>query len=139
MSTTNLSGKVAVITGASSGIGLAAARELHSHGMQLVLTARSADRLAQIQGELQAATLSRDITDPALPEKLLETALSTFGRCDVILNNAGMIESGPIEAINIDKVCEMVRVNVEAAYRVAYTFIRHFKTQGHGHLIEPRT
>jgi NADP-dependent 3-hydroxy acid dehydrogenase YdfG len=46
-----------------------------------------------------------------------------------------MIEAGSIDSINIDKVCEMVRVNVEAAFRVAYTFLRHFVRQGHGHLL----
>ncbi len=130
-----LFGKVAVITGASSGIGLAAAKELHSFGMNLILTARHEDRLARIKSELQATILAGDVREPALPKKLLDLALSTYERCDVVLNNAGIIEAGPIESINIDKVCEMVRVNVEAAYRVAYTFVRHFQKQGHGHLV----
>lgn len=51
------------------------------------------------------------------------------------MNNAGTLEIGPIDTIDIDKVCTMVRVNVEAAYRVAYTFVRHFARQGHGHLL----
>lgn len=50
-----------------------------------------------------------------LPRKLVETAVGAFGRCDVVLNNAGTIEVGPIQTIDIDKVCVMVRVNVEAA------------------------
>jgi NADP-dependent 3-hydroxy acid dehydrogenase YdfG len=131
----DLTGKVAVITGASSGIGLAVARELHSHGMQLILTARSEHRLAEVQAELSATVLTGDVTDPKIPHALLEVALSTFGRCDVVLNNAGTIEVGPIESINIDKVCAMVRTNVEAAYRVAYTFIRYFVRNGEGHLL----
>ncbi len=135
MTTYGLSEKVAVITGASSGIGLAVAKELHCHGMKLILTARSEDRLYPIKNELHATILAGDITEPSLPRKLLDLAVSTFGRCDVVLNNAGIIEVGTIDEINIDKVCEMVRINVESAYRVAYTFVKYFIAQGSGHLI----
>ena len=131
----SLSGKVAVITGASSGIGLAVANELHSHGMKLVLNSRTEARLTPLESELGAAVLAGDVTSPGLPQALLDLALSTYGQCDVVLNNAGTIEAGPIESIDIDKVCEMVRTNVEAAYRVAYTFIRHFVERGEGHLL----
>ena len=135
MTATSLTDKVAVITGATSGIGLAVARELRTHGMRLVLTGRSQARLAQAQAELSATIIAGDIADPTLPGKLLELALSTYGRCDVVLNNAGQMEAGTIDKIDIDKVCAMVRVNVEAAYRVAYTFIKHFHAQGSGHLV----
>ncbi|UCH46459.1 MAG: SDR family oxidoreductase [Betaproteobacteria bacterium] len=132
---TSLSGKVAVITGASSGIGLAVANELHSHGMKLVLNSRSEARLAPLESEVGATVLAGDVTSPDLPKTLLDLALSTYGQCDVVLNNAGLIEVGPIESIDIDKVCAMVRTNVEAAYRVAYTFMRHFVDRGEGHLL----
>ncbi len=135
MKTGNLTGKVAVITGASSGIGLAVARELHSYGMRLVLTARREDTLSRLKSELRAAILAGNVTEPSLPGKLLQLAISTYGRCDVLLNNAGMMELGPIAEIDIDKMCEMVRVNVESAYRMAYVFMRQFVLQGHGHLV----
>ena len=131
----SLSGKVAVVTGASSGIGLAVANELHSHGMKLILTSRSQARLAPLENELGATVLAGDVTSPDHPKALLDLALSTYGRCDAVLNNAGIIEVGPIESIDIDKVCEMVRTNVEAAYRVAYTFMKHFVDRGEGHLL----
>jgi NADP-dependent 3-hydroxy acid dehydrogenase YdfG len=51
------------------------------------------------------------------------------------MNNAGVMEMGPIASIDIDKMCEMVRVNVEAPYRISYVFLRHFLSQGHGHLV----
>jgi NADP-dependent 3-hydroxy acid dehydrogenase YdfG len=130
-----LSGQVAVVTGASSGIGLAVARELHALGMRLVVSARSEERLRRVCTELGAEMLAADITDPGVPERLLALALSRFSRCDVVINNAGAIEVGSIASIDIDKVCAMVRVNVEAAYRVAYTFVRHFEKLRCGHVI----
>ncbi len=131
----DLAGRVAVITGATSGIGLAVARELRGHGANLVLTGRAGDKLSALKDELGAEIVVGDIIAPELPGHLLEVAMRAFGRCDIVLNNAGTIEVGPIPTIDIDKVCAMVRVNVEAAYRVAYTFVRHFQAQRGGHLI----
>lgn len=130
-----ISRRVVVITGASSGIGLAVARELHACGARLVLTARRAERLAPAADELSAVAVAGDLTDPELPGELLQVALSRFGRCDVVLNNAGVIAVGEIETIDVERVCAMVRINVEAAFRVAYTFLRHFRQQGRGHLV----
>lgn len=135
MTAGQLTGKVAVITGATSGIGLAVARELRGLGMRLVLNARSKPRLEELQSELDAAGLAGDVAGADVPARLLTLSLTTFGRCDVVLNNAGAIETGSIASIDIDKVCDMVRVNVEAAFRVAYTFMRHFVSTGEGHLI----
>jgi len=130
--TTDLEGRVAIITGATSGIGAALARALAARGMRLVLTGRREDRLAQLAA---VRVVAGDITDPDLPQALVDAALETFGRLDVACNNAGLLEFGPIDAIDLDRMARMVRVNVEAAYRVAYTVLRHFKVQNHGHLV----
>jgi NADP-dependent 3-hydroxy acid dehydrogenase YdfG len=127
--------QVAVITGATSGIGLATARELRQHGMRLVLNGRSARRLEEVGKELDAPSVIGDLTDRTMASHLLEVALSEHGRCDVVLNGAGTIEVGDIASVDIDQVCEMTRVNVEASYRVAYTFMKHFVERNAGHLI----
>jgi NADP-dependent 3-hydroxy acid dehydrogenase YdfG len=133
---TSLKDQVAVITGASSGIGAASARELAGAGMKLVLTARRAERLEALAGELpEAVAHPGDVLDPQLPQALIDLAVGRFGRCDVVLNNAGFMLAGQIETIDIEEVCRMARVNVEAAYRMAYTALRHFKKAGTGHLV----
>lgn len=133
---TPLKDQVAVITGASSGIGAAAARELAAAGMKVVITARRADRLEALAKDLAyMAALPGDVLDATLPQALVDLAIERFGRCDVVLNNAGFMLAGQIETIDIDEVCRMVRVNVEAAYRMAYTALRHFKKAGSGHLV----
>ncbi|HEY2932416.1 MAG TPA: SDR family NAD(P)-dependent oxidoreductase, partial [Acidobacteriota bacterium] len=76
-----------------------------------------------------------DIADPKLPHQLLQRALDDFGRCDVVFNNAGVMEVGSIAQIDLDKVSEMVRINVDAAYRITYVALRHFQSVNGGHLI----
>jgi len=140
----SLEGQVAVITGASSGIGAATARNLSAAGIKLVLNARREDRLNELASEIpgDAAVVAADILDPALPQKLIDTATEIFGRCDIVFNNAGVLHIDPIDKIDIEAVCMMVRINVEAVYRLVHTAVMHFrkpKDQGgggnSGHLI----
>jgi NADP-dependent 3-hydroxy acid dehydrogenase YdfG len=131
-----LQNQTAVITGASSGIGAATARELSAAGMNLVLSARRPERLHQLALDLKnVEILPGDITEPTLPQKLIDTAVVQFGSCDVVFNNAGLLTVGTIHEISIDRVCDMVRVNVEAAFRMSYTALKHFQTIGRGFLI----
>lgn len=131
-----LKDQVAIITGASSGIGEAVARDLHEAGMKLLITAQRQDRLAALAGELSGAQfIAGDITEPALPQRLIDHALETFGQCDVVLNNAGVIEATTIAEADVDRICRMVRINVEAAFRLAYLALKHFVKAGCGHLV----
>ncbi|MCZ6472591.1 MAG: SDR family oxidoreductase [SAR324 cluster bacterium] len=131
-----LKDKVAVITGATSGIGAAVARNLGEVGTKFVLSGRREALLRNVAGELaHAEVLAGEITDPALPERLIARALEIYGRCDIVINNAGMVAAGDIASIDVDRVCEMVRVNVEGAYRMVYVALKHFQAAGGGHLI----
>lgn len=132
---TNLNKQVAVVTGASSGIGAATARKLASLGMRLVITARREKRLQELAAATGAKAIAGDLTDPALPARLLQAALDQYGRCDVVVNNAGVMVVGTVADADIEAFCRMVRTNVEGAYRIAYTFARHFLAQKYGHLI----
>jgi len=132
----SLQGKVAIITGASSGIGRGVAHELDQAGMKLVLNARRTDRLAELAGELnEAQPVSGDLTDSSMPEQLVSAAMDRFGQLDVVFNNAGIMDTAPIDSADIEKLCANARVNYEAAVRMAYTALKHFKNQGSGYLI----
>jgi NADP-dependent 3-hydroxy acid dehydrogenase YdfG len=132
----NLSNQVAIITGASSGIGAAVAKNLDAAGMKLVLTARRGDKLQQLASQMQQAiVIPGDITNSELPQQLIDEALAHFGRCDVVFNNAGILTVGSIEEIPVEAVCQMVRVNVEAAFRMAYVALKYFRTVNRGHLV----
>jgi NADP-dependent 3-hydroxy acid dehydrogenase YdfG len=131
-----LSGQVAIVTGASSGIGEGVAEELSHAGMKILLTARRSKRLEKLMERLgNCAVVVGDITDPELPRLLIDTALDEFGRCDVVFNGAGTMHTGCVDEVETETMCEMVRVNCEAATRMAYTAVKHFKETGRGTLI----
>jgi len=132
-----LEGKVAVITGASSGIGKGVAQALADAGMRLVLTARREELLNELAEQLQTdtAVIAGDIADASLAQTLIDTSVKQFGSCDVVFNNAGVMIVGKAQEIDLDAVCRMVRVNVEAAFRLAITAMRHLIQQGSGYLI----
>ena len=134
--TESLQGKVAIVTGATSGIGLAGAEAMSAAGMKLVLAGRRAEILQQHTERLpDCIALPGEITAPGYPESLFEAALTQFGAIDVVFNNAGLNHNAPIEEIDIDQLCEMARVNVEAAYRISYLAMKHFRAAGAGHLV----
>jgi NADP-dependent 3-hydroxy acid dehydrogenase YdfG len=134
--TMELQNKVALITGASSGIGKAIAQDLDAAGMRLILTARSQDKLDQLAASLKnAKAFATTITDVDAPQKLLDFGIATFGQLDLVINNAGAMTVGSIDEVDIESICDMVRLNVESVYRMAYTVLRHFKQNGSGFLI----
>lgn len=131
-----LNGKVAIITGASSGIGRAVARNLNQAGVHLLLVGRRKERLSELKKKLNhAAIFPCDISDPGVPESLLKAVLDAFGGCDIVFNNAGVITTGSIDDIDLEDISYMVRVNVEAAFRMAYVAVKFFKSTGSGFLI----
>lgn len=128
--------KVVIITGAGSGIGRATARRLNDCGMRCVVTARSEEKLQALTKELdQAVAVPGDITDPLFPTKLLDTTLKECGRLDVLFNNAGSMHIGSVEDIDIEAVCNMIRLNIESVVRMSYTALRHMQTTGSGFII----
>lgn len=133
----SLEGKVAVITGASSGIGEAIAHELSSAGCRLVVTARRAERLNTLCSKLSgpAVPMVAEIDDPATAEALLEMAHKTYGNADILINNAGMLISGSLETIDLDGLMQMTRTNYDAVVRSSYVFARAFKQQSSGSII----
>ena len=135
--TSRLHGQVAVVTGASSGIGAAIARELSAAGVRLVITARRDDRLVALAKSLttDGAIHVASIEDPNTPRQLLELALSRFGRADILVNNAGVFVAGSVDTFDLDAASQMMRVNFDAVVRGSYVFGGHFKAQKAGAII----
>src|SRR5687768_13072341 len=95
----DLTGRTAVVTGASSGLGVTFANALSSAGANVVLGARRTDRLEQVAKDIEAAggtalAVTCDVTEEASVEAMMEQAVSTFGRVDIVVNNAGSVADG---------------------------------------------
>lgn len=116
--TSKLTGTVALVTGASSGIGEAAARRLAEDGASVVLVARRRDRLQSLAAEIEQAggtalAVQADISDRAQAEAAVQQAVERFGRLDVLINNAGLMLLGPVVGADPDEWDRMIAVNAQ--------------------------
>ncbi|MGO8960927.1 MAG: SDR family NAD(P)-dependent oxidoreductase [Streptosporangiaceae bacterium] len=109
-----LSGRVALVTGASSGLGEQFARVLREAGADVVVTARRADRLEELAGQLSAVALAGDISSAAHRQAIAEAVSGRFGRLDILVNNAGVCDDGPLEDQALSELETVVQVNLVA-------------------------
>jgi NADP-dependent 3-hydroxy acid dehydrogenase YdfG len=130
--------KVVVITGASSGLGEAAARRLGQNGAKLVLGARRIDRLQALAKELSlgaGAAVQTDVAKYAEVKRLIDRAVQSHGRIDVIINNAGLMPLSPLERLKIDDWDRMIDVNIKGVLYGVAAALPHMKAQMSGHII----
>ena len=134
----DISGTVVAVTGASSGIGAAAARLLVQGGARVAVQARRKDRLASLVDELgepNAVAVPGDVQDPGSAEQLVQAAIETFGRLDSIVVNAGIGGYGGILDTTDDELRQMMRTNVEGTVWAVRSAVRHFRAAGGGDVV----
>ncbi|NJC32805.1 NADP-dependent 3-hydroxy acid dehydrogenase YdfG [Sphingomonas jejuensis] len=129
--------KVVLITGASSGIGEATARELASAGAKLFIGARRGERLKALAEELGGNVGWRelDVTDGADFDAFVEAAEARFGRVDVLVNNAGVMPLSPLKALKRDEWKKMIDVNVHGVLNGIAAVLPRFVGRGSGHVV----
>jgi len=136
----NIEGKVVIITGASSGIGEATAKELASKGAKVVLAARREDRLKEISASIEkqegaAVFKMTDVTSQEDMEGLARFAIDSYGRIDVLINNAGLM---PLSFLSEKKIVEwdqMIDVNIKGVLYGIAAVLPHMREQKRGHVI----
>lgn len=134
--TTTASGRTAVITGASSGIGEATARALHKAGYRVALLARRADRLSALATELGAGAIAieADVTDRDALQAAARRVQDEFGGADILINNAGIMLLGPFSAEQSEDYRRMIEVNLLGAITTTEVFLDQLK-DGDGDII----
>src|SRR3989440_575546 len=132
--------KVVVVTGASSGIGESTAKLLARHGAKVVLGARRKDRLDAAVKEISAAggkaiSVAVDVTKRAEVEALIRAAVDSFGRVDVMVNDAGIMAIAPIEALKVEEWDRMIDVNIKGLLYGVAAVLPIMQEQKQGHII----
>lgn len=130
-------GRVAIVTGASSGIGASIARRLVHAGMRVVLAARNAARLNELQAELGEAALAcpTDVTIEAEIERLFEYAVTQSGAVDVLINNAGVVDATPTEDLSLERWRAVLDANLTSVFLCSRAALRQMKPRGRGRII----
>ncbi len=132
--------RVALITGASSGIGAAIARDLGARGYHLALAARRKNALEAIANEVRTAgggaiPLTCDVTLPAQIATCVEHTMLEFGRIDVLVNNAGVMHNGLIAGADVSEWRAMIDVNLMGLMLMTHAVLPQMKTAGRGHIV----
>lgn len=131
-----LDGCVAVVTGASSGLGARFARTLHGAGATVVLAARRLDRLEQLAADLPHATAVQcDVAVDAHCEALVQRTVDEHGQVDVLVNNAGTADLGPAEDQDIEEFRRVLAVNLTSVFVLSQLAGRHMLARGSGSIV----
>ena len=135
-----LTGKVAIVTGASSGIGSATAKALAQEGAKVVLAARREEKMRAIASEIGQAggdtlVLPVDLADEQAAVSLVKQAYDKWGQLDILVNNAGLVDVAPVETADINSWRKMFEVNALGLMMTSKAAILLMKEQGGGHII----
>jgi NADP-dependent 3-hydroxy acid dehydrogenase YdfG len=138
--TNALQGKVALITGASSGIGEATALAFAEQGAHVVLVARRQDRLQDLsqrieQKGVRALPIAADASNEEEVHKVVQQAKDQFGRLDIVVNNAGVMLLGKIDGANTDEWRQMININVLGLLYMTHSVLPIMKEQQSGHIV----
>jgi len=136
----NIKNKVVIITGASSGLGEAAANHLAELGAIVVIGARRAEKIEKLAKDIQEAggkalAVTVDVTNLEQVKNLVDKAVQQFGRVDVILNNAGVMPLSPMDRINVEEWNTMIDVNIKGVLNGIAAVLPYMKEQKSGQII----
>jgi 3-oxoacyl-[acyl-carrier protein] reductase len=125
--------RVAVVTAASKGLGRAAAETLAAEGVKVVLNSRNEAALEAVAAGMdEALVFPGDITDPALPARLVQAAIERWGRVDIVVGNAGGPPAGRALEVDDEQILAAVNANMLASVRLARAAVPHMRTAGWG-------
>jgi ribitol 2-dehydrogenase len=132
-----LSGKVVLVTGGSSGIGRAMARAADAAGARVALAGRSASRLNEVASGLrnEALPLAADLTKPEEIRRVVEETIARFGRIDILLPNAGIYIPGEVSEGDPDAWDELIAINVNSVFRLVHAVLPGMIKQDGGHIL----
>jgi len=136
----SLTGRVALVTGASSGIGAAAAEALAGAGATVAIVARRADRLDSLAARIaerggSALCLPGDVTDEKVAQGVVTETLRRFGRIDILVNSAGIIDAGGVENADTARYRRVLDINLMASLYTSRAVIGPMRTQGGGDIV----
>lgn len=132
-----LSGKVVLVTGASSGIGRAMARAVAAAGAQVALVGRSDERLQAVASDIgeDALALAADLTKPGEVDRVVSETVARFGRIDILLPNAGLYIPGDVAEGDPDAWDELMAINVNSVFRLARAVLPGMIERAGGHIV----
>ncbi|MGZ2405086.1 SDR family oxidoreductase [Rhizobium ruizarguesonis] len=136
---TNINGKVALVTGASSGIGAATALKLAEAGAKVGIAARRIDKLADLKKEIvskggEVLVIEMDVVDPAAVEAGVKKLVGAYGSIDILVNNAGLMPLSDVDQFKVDEWHRMVDVNVKGLLNTTAAVLPQMINQHSGHI-----
>ena len=131
--------KTAIVTGASSGIGLGVTTALLKHGYRVVANSRQVTRAGTLIASTDLALVDGDIAHPETAQNLVETAMRRFGSVDLLVNNAGIFISKPFTDYTTEDFDRLVSTNLAGFLYVTQQAVRQMRTQGAGHIVNIST